>query len=213
MRCSLLIAPSVIALSFLTSCASTSPVVSKVPGQPYYYAGAGYLNNFYYDQTNGSIIAQTMPDNVRVLRIDTDAGPVFKRLVQQGYSGLGYLAFSSTTVPSDHDLKDFAADKGADLVVMSSFFLRHEAVNQPVVSFTPGTTISTHSSGSGVTQGTANFNGQVGGSPFSGSSAASAYSNFAGSSTTTTEPQYSVQFVPGQAARCAYLIKLWKKTR
>jgi len=213
MRCSLLIARLVLVLSLFTSCASTRLVVSKVPGQPYYYAGAGYINNFYYDQANGWIIAQTTPDNVRVLRIHTAAEPVFKRLERQGYSGLGYLAFSATTVPSDQDLKNFAADKGADLVVMSSFFLRNEAVNQPVVSFTPGTTISTRSSGTGVGQGTANFNGQMGGTPFSGSSTGSTYSNFAGSSTTTIEPQYGVQFVPGQAARCTYLIKLWKKMR
>jgi hypothetical protein len=37
------------------SCASTRPVVSKFPGQTYYYAGAGYLNNFYYDQASGVI--------------------------------------------------------------------------------------------------------------------------------------------------------------
>jgi hypothetical protein len=41
----------------------TRPVVSKFPGQPYYYAGAGYLNNFYYDQTSGVVIAQTVPDD------------------------------------------------------------------------------------------------------------------------------------------------------
>ena len=193
--------------------AGGAPSVTKVSGAPYYYEARGYLNEFYYNQTNGLRIPQTAPEEVQILRIDTDVRPVFRRLAQEGFEGLGYLAFSSTVVPSEYDLKRFAADKGADLLVMRSFFLKNEAVNQPVVGCTSGTRSTTQSFGSGVGQGTTNFNGQVGGSPLYGSSNGSAYGSFAGTSTTTTTPQYTVQYVPGQAARCLYLVKLLKKTR
>jgi hypothetical protein len=104
----------------ISGCARTEDVNRRKPGEQWYYYGD--LLNFYRDENRGSPVALVWREQVQVRTVDRSAfQDTVKALIAQGYNKIGFVAVRSPRPIYPEDVTGLAADKGAQVIVTSSF--------------------------------------------------------------------------------------------
>jgi len=104
----------------ISGCARTEDVDRRKAGEQWYYYGD--LLNFYRVENHGSPVALVWREQVQVQTVDRSAfRDTVKALIAQGYNKVGSVALRSPRPIYPEDVTGLAADKGAQIVVASSF--------------------------------------------------------------------------------------------
>lgn len=104
----------------ISGCARTEDVDRRKAGEPWYYYGD--LLNFYRDENHGSPVALVWREQVQVQTVDRTAfHDTVKALIAHGYNKIGFVAVRSPRPIYPEDVTGLAADRGAQIVVASSF--------------------------------------------------------------------------------------------
>jgi hypothetical protein len=112
--------PLILIIAVVCGCARTEDVNRRKAGEQWYYYGD--LLNLYHDENAGRPVALVWREQVNVQTVDRPAfQKTVKTLISQGYRKIGYVALRSTRPIYPEDVTGLAADKGAQVVVASSF--------------------------------------------------------------------------------------------
>ena len=128
---------------------------------------------------------------------DEDGAALFRR----GYTLIGKSGFKGSVAVSELQLKQQAKRVGADIVLFGSRYQGAFQAAVPFIQYNPGTSSTTHSSG------TANAN------VYGSSGSAYGTGSYSGTSTTTTPGSYSTTVVPTTVHRYAYSASFWRNSK
>jgi hypothetical protein len=104
----------------ISGCARTEDVNRRKAGEPWYYYGD--LLDFYRDENHGSPVALVWREQVQVQTVDRSAfRDTVKALIAHGYNKIGFIALRSPRPIFPEDVTGLAADRGAQIVIATSF--------------------------------------------------------------------------------------------
>lgn len=159
---------------------------------------------FYQDKTVGvppDILARRLQPYSGTTQIFSTQDPQkdAEQAMRRGYILLGVSSFQGSSRVTQDMLMNQAQAVGADMVLYRSQYQGSEQVAMPFMSYQPGQTATTYSSG------TMNANA------YGSSGYAQGTGNYSGTSTTTTPGTYSTTVVPVTRHNYAHEASFWRK--
>ena len=122
-------------------------------------------------------------------------------LLDRGYAEIGRAEFEAGAGDYSASLRAKAKEVQADIVVVASEYARTDSGVIPLVTYQPGQTATTYSSG------------QVNASAYGGGGYAQGTANYSGVSTTTGSGTYQTNYVPYSVRRNTYAAAFFRKCR
>ena len=122
-----------------------------------------------------------------------------ENIIKRGYAVLGYSSFEANAGDYTGSLRAKSKELQADIVLVSSAYAGTQSGILPLVTYQPGQTATTYSSG------------QVNANAYGRGGAAYGTANYSGTSTTTTSGAFSTNYIPYSVSRNSYTAIYFRK--